>query len=46
MQIAAVMAVMALAAELFRMNDPWLLLPLSLCVDQYCGCISASRRWI
>lgn len=32
MQIAAVMAVIALAAELFRMNDPWLLLPLSLCV--------------
>lgn len=32
MQIAAVMAVMALAAELFRINDPWMLLPLGLCV--------------
>ena len=29
---AAVLAVVALAAELFRMSDPWLLLPLALCV--------------
>ena len=31
-RMAAVLAAVALVAELFRMNDPWLLLPLSLCV--------------
>lgn len=31
-RMAAVLAAVALVAELFRMNDPWLLLPLSLCI--------------
>ena len=31
-RMVAVLAAVALVAELFRMNDPWLLLPLSLCV--------------
>lgn len=30
--MATVLTVVALAAELFRMSDPWLLLPLGLCV--------------
>lgn len=31
-RMAVVLAVVVLAAELFRMSDPWLLLPLGLCV--------------